>query len=666
MADDTVERLAVLIEANTKQYASAMAKLEKDTQRAINNSTKAVTSLSKSLGGIGGTATKVAGLLGVSLGVRAFTGFLKGAVESADAIGDLSQRLGITAEALQELGYAAKLSGADQDALVAAFRGMTKIMGDAAEGSKTAKAEFVALGLSFEQLKGKAPDQVLEILLDTIGRIRDPLQRNAELMAVFGKSGADMAQLASRGAAGIEQLRQRARDLGLVLSNDLVQQMGDTNDKLDEVAERFRVAGASVAEKFLPVINALADAVQSEGFQSSLQTIATMIAGIVRALGEHPDITKLLIGVAGGAAVGGLPGAAFGVGAAGASILLGGGDDPSQRLQALIVQMGDVAAQISQARAFRQGLSGIQAQDVDKEIARLEERQAALEILANAANAASLAAHGASVTPAGPSIPNLVGAGGAAPGEVVPHHVDPEIQSQIDATRKKYDELTASLQRQFAALSQSDREQAIANAQAELGLHATNAQKEAIGQLEAKLYDAAKAMDEANQRAQFFGDAITESLSALIVHGESAKEVLSNLIAKLADAALQAALLGQGPLASIFGTQPAQSGGVGGLIGAVAGLFGGARAGGGDVSPGKAYLVGEKRPELFVPKVPGTIIPRVGGGNSFIYSPNINMPNADSAAVARLAAVIAADKRDFEQNVIATVNRASANRRLGR
>ena len=103
MADDTVERLAVLIEANTKQYANAMAKLEKDTQRAISNSTKAIKGLDSTLAKIGGTATKVAGLLGVSLGARALTGWIKSSIEAGDAIDDLSKKLGITAEALQEL-----------------------------------------------------------------------------------------------------------------------------------------------------------------------------------------------------------------------------------------------------------------------------------------------------------------------------------------------------------------------------------------------------------------------------------------------------------------------------------------------------------------------------------------------------------------------------------
>lgn len=39
------------------------------------------------------------------------------------------------------------------------------------------------------------------------------------------------------------------------------------------------------------------------------------------------------------------------------------------------------------------------------------------------------------------------------------------------------------------------------------------------------------------------------------------------------------------------------------------------RASGGDVSAGRPYVVGEKRPELFVPNVSGTILPNVPGGD---------------------------------------------------
>ncbi len=47
----------------------------------------------------------------------------------------------------------------------------------------------------------------------------------------------------------------------------------------------------------------------------------------------------------------------------------------------------------------------------------------------------------------------------------------------------------------------------------------------------------------------------------------------------------------------------------GGLGEILAGAFGGARALGGPVEPGRAYLVGERGPELFVPRSAGAIAP---------------------------------------------------------
>lgn len=44
------------------------------------------------------------------------------------------------------------------------------------------------------------------------------------------------------------------------------------------------------------------------------------------------------------------------------------------------------------------------------------------------------------------------------------------------------------------------------------------------------------------------------------------------------------------------------------------GIFGGARAGGGPVSPGMSYLVGESGPELYTPSASGMISPLGGGG----------------------------------------------------
>ncbi|WP_062792010.1 hypothetical protein [Sphingobium chlorophenolicum] len=53
-------------------------------------------------------------------------------------------------------------------------------------------------------------------------------------------------------------------------------------------------------------------------------------------------------------------------------------------------------------------------------------------------------------------------------------------------------------------------------------------------------------------------------------------------------------------------------GGLIGLAGAVLGLPG--RATGGPVAPGRAYVVGERGPEVFVPTASGQVVPNGGGG----------------------------------------------------
>jgi len=61
-----------------------------------------------------------------------------------------------------------------------------------------------------------------------------------------------------------------------------------------------------------------------------------------------------------------------------------------------------------------------------------------------------------------------------------------------------------------------------------------------------------------------------------------------------------------------------------------------ARAKGGPVTGGRPYIVGEKRPELFVPSSSGTIRPKVPGGG-FTYAPQVNLTVHESAGDVRTA-----------------------------
>lgn len=74
------------------------------------------------------------------------------------------------------------------------------------------------------------------------------------------------------------------------------------------------------------------------------------------------------------------------------------------------------------------------------------------------------------------------------------------------------------------------------------------------------------------------------------------------------------------------------------------------RAAGGPVSAGRPYIVGEHRPELFVPRTSGTIIPEIptGGGGSSNVTVNVTM----SGIMARSKS----DERDIAKSLVRRIN----------
>ena len=76
----------------------------------------------------------------------------------------------------------------------------------------------------------------------------------------------------------------------------------------------------------------------------------------------------------------------------------------------------------------------------------------------------------------------------------------------------------------------------------------------------------------------------------------------------------------------------------GGGLGSIAGSFayGGQSAGGGAVLAGRAYTVGERGRETFVPNTGGRIVPNGEGGGNVSVVQNFDFSNADEAVLARL------------------------------
>ncbi len=114
------------------------------------------------------------------------------------------------------------------------------------------------------------------------------------------------------------------------------------------------------------------------------------------------------------------------------------------------------------------------------------------------------------------------------------------------------------------------------------GITLTPQQRSEIQQLAQDMAQAVQATDRlaisqqnARETADFFAQGVSDALTGLVMGTTTAEQALQGLLQMLVKATLQAALLGDGPLAGIFGTS-----GSGGILGGLFGSLFGAKDGG--------------------------------------------------------------------------------------
>jgi lambda family phage tail tape measure protein len=123
---------------------------------------------------------------------------------------------------------------------------------------------------------------------------------------------------------------------------------------------------------------------------------------------------------------------------------------------------------------------------------------------------------------------------------------------------------------------------------------------------------AAKAQSDGEIIKTVMGQAFTgieDNLAKMIATG---KADWQSLITSMEEALIKSQL--QKLISGLIGGLENAFGGGGGFGSGFMSAFGGGKERGGDVTPGKWYVVGEKRPEVFVPHTTGTILPSAAAG----------------------------------------------------
>jgi hypothetical protein len=271
--------------------------------------------LGKSMATLGSRATAAGVRMSAVTGAVAAMGagmlaITRNAADMGEAVANGAKAAGMSTSAFQEYGYAlseaADMSGED---FAAATVKLNKRLGEAMAGSKSAQAAFEALGISAAEIASGTvdTDKAMAALVATLESTTDPAIAATIATELLGKSGARVGGMLAGTAGQVDELRQRAQELGIVMSEDAVEASDKFNEQWDATVKQLDAVKVAIATALMPVIvNDLIPLLQNTVIPA-IVSVVNYIGEWVAAFQNMPEPIQQAIGIVAGLFVVGGP-----------------------------------------------------------------------------------------------------------------------------------------------------------------------------------------------------------------------------------------------------------------------------------------------------------------------------------------------------------------------
>lgn len=257
-----------------------------DYEQGIDKSLKSGKKLSSKLGNAFKNIKKASALMGAGVlaGGAALVGMAKKAASAADHIDKMSQKIGISREAYQELDFVMSQSGTSVDNLQMGIKTLTAKMDAFAAGNKDATATFEKLGVAVKNSDGTFRSQE-DVFFDTVAALQgveDQTEKSRLATELFGKSGLELMPLLNGAAGSMDEMRKQAHDLGLVMSDDAIDAGVKFTDTVDQVKRSFDAIINQIGVSVMPVIQKVLEWVLKH--MPEIQKVITVAFGVIKSV----------------------------------------------------------------------------------------------------------------------------------------------------------------------------------------------------------------------------------------------------------------------------------------------------------------------------------------------------------------------------------------------
>lgn len=323
MAQDDLAKLVIRLEAQNAGLRRGLDGARRDVTKAAKAMETPLQKFSRGfdaeMRGLAGSAGRLGGALsslgpvgiglaasfgGAALALREAIKLADQAVVSLSALQNTAEKLGVTTDALQELRFASEQVGVPAQQLDVAFQRFTRRLAEAQQGSGKLVGVLQQYNIAVRNADGssRAATDVLRDLADAAKGAESGQEALRIAFKAFDSEGAALVNLLKQGREGIDNYAKAARDAGVVIDAHIVKNARDAGDKLNALQQQneamlnrigsvfieWSLTFEKVNASIIAAIADIADAFASNEFKSadSLRQRLVEIEGDMKSLSE--------------------------------------------------------------------------------------------------------------------------------------------------------------------------------------------------------------------------------------------------------------------------------------------------------------------------------------------------------------------------------------------
>lgn len=216
-----------------------------------------------------------------------------------------AQIVGMSAEEYQELDYVLKTVGYSAEEAQGDLSMLAEKAMDAAAGTGEGAELFDKLGVSVTDTSGKLKSQaeIFDLTVEALRSMGDETERNAIASALLGTTGEKLIPILNEESGAIDELKERAKELGAVMSDETLASLNNLNEKSLEFDASLQGLKNVIAEEMAPALTTLMEAgteaivaLQSALEESGVVEIFGALLEVVSALGPLFESLFSLLG----------------------------------------------------------------------------------------------------------------------------------------------------------------------------------------------------------------------------------------------------------------------------------------------------------------------------------------------------------------------------------